>query len=65
MVKAGLITMSREGTHLTGRAGTRRRVVMRRHMLMEWMMVRTLPWTELHSEAHHLEHAISAIPKRP
>ena len=33
---------------------------MRRHMLMEWMMVRTLPWTELHSEAHHLEHAISA-----
>ncbi|MEW6586658.1 MAG: metal-dependent transcriptional regulator, partial [Nitrospirota bacterium] len=37
------------------------RVVMRRHMLMEWMMVKTLPWSKLHSEAHHLEHAISTM----
>jgi DtxR family Mn-dependent transcriptional regulator len=30
-------------------------------MLMEWMMHNTLPWSKLHSEAHHLEHAISAM----
>ena len=34
---------------------------MRRHMLMEWMMVKTLPWSKLHAEAHQLEHAISTM----
>ena len=61
MVRDGLITMNKEGTHLTEAGWDAARVVMRRHMLMEWMMVRTLPWTKLHSEAHHLEHAISTM----
>jgi len=30
-------------------------------MLMEWMMSKTLPWSKLHAEAHHLEHAISPM----
>ena len=61
IVRAGLITMNNEGTHLTESGWRAARVVMRRHMLMEWMMFRTLPWTQLHKEAHHLEHAISSM----
>jgi DtxR family Mn-dependent transcriptional regulator len=49
------------GTHLTGSGWQSARTVMRRHMLMEWMMVRMLPWSKLHSEAHHLEHAVSSM----
>ncbi len=61
MTRDGLITMDKDGTHLTESGWEAARVVMRRHMLMEWMMVNTLPWSKLHSEAHHLEHAISAM----
>lgn len=61
MTRDGLITMSKDGTHLTETGWAAARVVMRRHMLMEWMMVQTLPWSKLHSEAHQLEHAISAM----
>jgi DtxR family Mn-dependent transcriptional regulator len=61
MTRDGLITMSKDGTHLTEAGWKAARVVMRRHMLMEWMMVRTLPWSQLHSEAHQLEHAISSM----
>jgi DtxR family Mn-dependent transcriptional regulator len=64
MTRDGWITMSRDGTHLTDAGWTAARVVMRRHMLMEWMMSNTLPWSKLHSEAHHLEHAISALTER-
>lgn len=59
MVRDGLITMDQNGTHLTEDGWAASKVVMRRHMLMEWMMVNTLPWSKLHAEAHHLEHAIS------
>jgi DtxR family Mn-dependent transcriptional regulator len=61
MTRDGLITMNKDGTHLTEAGWEAGRVVMRRHMLMEWMMVKTLPWSRLHSEAHQLEHAISAM----
>jgi DtxR family Mn-dependent transcriptional regulator len=61
MVRDDLITMDENGTHLTDQGWAASKVVMRRHMLMEWMMQKTLPWSKLHSEAHHLEHAISAM----
>lgn len=61
MVRDGLITMTKAGTHLTEAGWSAARVVMRRHMLMEWMMIKTLPWSKLHSEAHMLEHAISSM----
>jgi len=61
MVRDGLISMDKGGAHLTETGWTAARVVMRRHMLMEWMMAKTLPWSKLHGEAHQLEHAISAM----
>lgn len=61
MTRDGLITMNADGTHLTEQGWSAARTVMTRHMLMEWMMLKTLPWSKLHSEAHHLEHAISAM----
>ena len=61
MTRDDLITMDKSGTHLTERGWNAARVVMRRHMLMEWMMVKTLPWSKLHEEAHQLEHAISSM----
>jgi DtxR family Mn-dependent transcriptional regulator len=61
MVRDGLLTMDKNGTHLTEAGWRAARTVMTRHMLMEWMMLKTLPWSKLHSEAHHLEHAISAL----
>jgi DtxR family Mn-dependent transcriptional regulator len=59
MVRDDLITMEENGTHLTESGWENARLIMRKHMLMEWMMVRMLPWSKLHSEAHNLEHAIS------
>ncbi len=53
--------MNQDGTHLTEQGWAAARTVMTRHMLMEWMMIQTLPWSKLHGEAHHLEHAISAM----
>lgn len=61
MVRDGLIVMDKEGTRLTPYGWEAAKVVMRRHMLVEWMMVKTLPWSQLHNEAHQLEHAISAM----
>jgi DtxR family Mn-dependent transcriptional regulator len=61
MMRDALISMSKAGTHLTESGWAAARVVMRRHMLMEWMMFNTLPWSKLHREAHQLEHAISAM----
>jgi len=59
MVRDGLLTMQENGTHLTEAGWEAARLIMRKHMLMEWMMLRMLPWSKLHSEAHNLEHAIS------
>jgi DtxR family transcriptional regulator, iron-dependent repressor len=60
MARDGLITMDENGTRLTEHGWASARTVVRRHMLTEWMMVRRLPWSKLHGEAHNLEHAISA-----
>jgi DtxR family transcriptional regulator, Mn-dependent transcriptional regulator len=60
MVRDGLVDMGPKGTRLTKKGLELARTVVRRHMLTEWMMVRRLPWSHLHSEAHNLEHAISA-----
>ena len=37
------------------------RSVIRRHMLTEWMLSRNfdVPWSQLHAEAHKIEHTIS------
>lgn len=59
MVRDGLITMQENGTHLTESGWEAARQIMRKHMLTEWMMLKMLPWSKLHSEAHNLEHAIS------
>jgi len=61
MTRDGLLTMTKSGTHLTEQGWQAAKIVMRRHMLMEWLMRKTLPWSKLHGEAHHLEHAISAM----
>lgn len=61
MTRDGLITMTKDGTHLTEKGWEAARIIMRRHMLMEWMMIKTLPWSKLHGEAHMLEHAISSM----
>lgn len=60
MVRDGLVTVDENGTGLTEKGWASARTVVRRHMLTEWMMVRRLPWSKLHGEAHNLEHAISA-----
>lgn len=61
MSRDGLILMTKDGTRLTKTGWNAARVIMRRHMLMEWMMFNTLPWSKLHGEAHQLEHAISSM----
>jgi DtxR family Mn-dependent transcriptional regulator len=60
MARDGLVVMDKKGTRLTKMGRESARTVMRRHMLTEWMMVKRLPWSKLHREAHNLEHAISA-----
>jgi DtxR family Mn-dependent transcriptional regulator len=60
MMRDGLITMNKKGVRLTKPGLDSARTITRRHMLTEWMMVKRLPWSKLHQEAHHLEHAISS-----
>jgi DtxR family Mn-dependent transcriptional regulator len=60
MVRDKLITMDKKGTRLTRAGRTSAAIVLRRHMLTEWMIARMLPWSKLHQEAHNLEHAISS-----
>jgi DtxR family transcriptional regulator, Mn-dependent transcriptional regulator len=60
LVRDGFVTMDDKGTRLTKKGLESARTVVRRHMLTEWMVVRHLPWSKLHREAHNLEHAISA-----
>lgn len=49
------------GVHLTETGKEAASSVIRRHMLVEWMLVRLLkiPVDQTHDEAHNLEHAIS------
>jgi len=50
-----------EGIHLTDAGKAAAHSVVRRHMLIEWLLLKILqvPYLEIHEEAHHLEHAIS------
>lgn len=52
----------REGIHLTEAGLAAAHSVVRRHMLTEWLLVKILklPMLQIHDEAHHIEHAISA-----
>ncbi len=56
-----IIYAGRQGVHLTESGREAACSVMRRHMLMEWMLLSVLgvPWSRLHSEAHQIEHTIS------
>ena len=47
---------------LTEQGHTMAMSVIRRHMLTEWMLSRVLklPFSELHREAHHIEHTLSS-----
>ena len=51
----------RKNIHLTELGCEAASSVIRRHMLTEWMLARMLkvPWSEVHSEAHAIEHSIS------
>ena len=61
MVRDEMITMDASHIpHLTTQGLKAAATVMRKHMLAEWMLADMLPWSELHHEAHELEHAISS-----
>lgn len=51
-----------KGIHLTETGREAARSVVRRHMLTEWLLLKILklPMQQIHSEAHSIEHAISA-----
>lgn len=50
------------GIRLTEAGRAAAHSVVRRHMLIEWLLLKILkvPFLQIHAEAHHLEHAISA-----
>ena len=49
------------GIHLTEAGRQAAHAVVRRHMLTEWLLLKILkvPFLQIHTEAHHIEHAIS------
>ncbi|MBA4420352.1 MAG: hypothetical protein C0391_04320 [Anaerolinea sp.] len=60
MVRDGLLEMNPQtGICLTPAGLEQAMTVMRRHMLAEWMLNRMVSWSNLHKEAHTMEHAIS------
>ena len=59
MMRDTLIIEDSHGMHLSGKGLAVARSVMRRHMLSEWMLTHILSWSQVHEEAHELEHAIS------
>jgi DtxR family Mn-dependent transcriptional regulator len=63
MERDGWITISDDKViNLTEQGRTMAMSVIRRHMLTEWMLSRVLklPFSELHREAHHIEHTLSS-----
>jgi len=63
MVRDGWIKISEDKEiSLTNTGHMMAMSVIRRHMLTEWMLSRVLkmPLSELHREAHHIEHTLSA-----
>jgi DtxR family Mn-dependent transcriptional regulator len=64
MARDGLIISNDvQGSLLTEQGLEMARSVMRRHMLTEWLLMTTLkvPWSQIHSEAHSLEHTVSDL----
>lgn len=64
MARDGLVCLNEtQGTLLTEQGLELAHSITRRHMLSEWMLMRMLkvPWSQTHSEAHNMEHAVSAI----
>jgi len=62
MVRDGWIEMdANKHILLTPEGLEAAKTVLRRHMLVEWLLVEFLnvPWSKLHEEAHQLEHYIS------
>lgn len=60
MARDGLVKMDASHLpHLTPDGWEAARVLMRRHMLAEWMLSPLLSWSTVHEEAHRFEHAIS------
>lgn len=64
MTRDGLVTTNDvQGFLLTEQGFEMACSVMRRHMLTEWLLktVLKVPWSQTHSEAHHLEHTVSEM----
>lgn len=62
LAKTGYVTYSpRKGSRLTDRGKQLALRMLRRHRLIELFLVKVLnlDWTEVHQEAHRLEHAVS------
>jgi DtxR family Mn-dependent transcriptional regulator len=62
MARDGLVTTSKsEGIRLTPQGRAMAEATMRRHFLIEWMLVEFLgmDWAEIHPEADQLEHSLS------
>ncbi len=63
MIRDGWITLDQnKHVYLTAEGADAAKTVLRRHMLVEWLLADMLnvPWSRLHDEAHQLEHYISA-----
>ncbi|GAB4470319.1 MAG: metal-dependent transcriptional regulator [Anaerolineales bacterium] len=61
MARDGLIAVDdKSGPQLTELGRKAARSVMRRHMLTEWLLLRMLDWSKTHSQAHAIEHTVSA-----
>jgi DtxR family transcriptional regulator, Mn-dependent transcriptional regulator len=62
MARDGLVASDEgQSAHLTPLGLETARLVVRRHMLSEWLLIKMLhvPWSQTHSEAHNLEHTLS------
>lgn len=62
MIRDGWVEMDEHKHILLTEEGTEAaKKVLRRHMLVEWLLAEMLnvPWSRLHEEAHQLEHYIS------
>jgi DtxR family Mn-dependent transcriptional regulator len=59
MLRDNLLIEDENGLRLSEKGLEIACTVMRRHMLSEWMLSRMLSWSQVHEEAHEMEHAIS------
>jgi DtxR family transcriptional regulator, Mn-dependent transcriptional regulator len=61
MARDGLIAMDdTQGTRLTTTGWEAASSVVRRHMLTEWLLARLVGWSKSHTQAHEMEHVVSA-----